>query len=83
NGTFVADGNGTCVVTGTGYDVSAKMTMSVGKKYVAVNSFEAARDLVMYYYPEGIQGSAETDTQVKYDGTSSIRIDYNFKANQT
>lgn len=84
NGAFVADGNGTCVVTGTGYDVSAKMTMSVGKKYVAVNSFEAPRDIVMYYYPEeGIEGSAETDTKVKYDGTSSVRIDYNFKANQT
>lgn len=85
NGEFVADSDGTCVVTGKAYDVTAKMTISVGKKFVAVNSFEAPRDIVMYYYPEntGIQGSAETDTSVKYDGTSSIRIDYDFKQNQT
>lgn len=85
DGSFVADGEGTCIVTGTGYDVSAKLTISVGKQYVAINSFEAPRDLVMYYYPDnsGIEGSAETDTDVKYDGTSSIRIDYKFLANQT
>lgn len=84
-GYFIADGDGTCVVTGKGYDVSSKMTISVGKKFVALNSFEAPRDIVMYYYPTdtGIEGSAETDTEVKYDGTSSIRIDYKFLANQT
>lgn len=85
DGYFIADGDGTCVVTGKGYDVSSKMTISVGKKFVALNSFEAPRDIVMYYYPAdtGIEGSAETDTDVKYDGTSSIRIDYKFLANQT
>lgn len=85
NGYFVADSDGTCVVTGKAYDVSSKMTISVGKKYVAVNSFEAPRDLVMYYYPAdtGIEGSAETDSDVSYDGTSSVRIDYKLLPNQT
>lgn len=85
DGYFVADSEGTCVVTGKGYDVSAKMTISVGKKFVALNSFEAPRNIVMYYYPEnsGIEGNAETDSNVQYDGNSSIRIDYKFKENQT
>lgn len=85
DGYFVADGEGTCVVTGNAYDVSAKMTVSVGKKYVAINSFEAPRDIVMYYYPTdtGVEGTAETDKDVAYDGTSSIRIDYKFLPDQT
>lgn len=81
---FVADGEGNCIVTGTGYDVSSSMTISVGKRLVALNSFEAPRDLVMYYHPEGeVSGSAETDNKVSYDGNASIRIDYKFKENQT
>lgn len=85
DGYFVADGDGTCVVTGIGYDVTSKMTISVGKKYVALNSFEAPRDIVMYYYPTdtGVEGTAEIDSDVSYDGTSSMRIDYKFLANQT
>ena len=85
NGYFVADGEGTCVVTGEGYDVSSKLTISVGKKFVAVNSFEAPRDIVMYYYPDnsGIEGSAEIDNSISYDGTSSMRIDYKFLPNMT
>ena len=85
NGYFVADSDGTCVVTGEGYDVSSKLTIAVGKKYVALNSFEAPRNIVMYYYPEntGIEGTAEIDNSLSYDGTSSLRIDYKFLANQT
>lgn len=85
NGYFVADGDGTCIITGSGYDVSARMTISVGKKFVALNSFEAPRDMVMYYYPTdtGISGTSETDTSESYDGIASIRIDYNFIPNQT
>ncbi len=85
DGYFVATGEGTCVVTGTGYDVSSKLTISVGKQFVAINSFEAPRNIVMYYYPTdtGIEGSAERDSDVSYDGKSSLRIDYKFLADQT
>lgn len=85
NGYFVADGDGSCVVTGSAYDVSASMTITVGKKFVAVNSFEAPRNIVMYYYPDDgtVEGSAESDSDTAYDGTSSVRIDYKFKPDMT
>lgn len=85
DGYFVAESEGNCIITGRGYDVSAKMTISVGKKFVALNSFEAPRDLVMYYSPEnsGIEGNAQTDSDEQYDGNSSIRIDYKFNADTT
>ncbi len=85
NGYFVADGDGSCVVTGSAYDVSAGMTITVGKKFVAVNSFEAPRNIMMYYYPDdgSVEGSAETDSDTSYDGRSSVRIDYKFKPDMT
>lgn len=85
NGYFVATGEGECVITGSGYDVSSKIRIYVGKKLVALNSFEAKRDFVMYYYPEnsGIEGKALSDDSVKYDGSRAVRIDYKFKENMT
>lgn len=85
NGSFVADKDGLCTVTAksASYGVSGMLQISVGKKYVAINSFEAPRDIVNIYYPasgSNISGGGAIDSTVSKDGSSSLRIDYSFEA---
>lgn len=87
NGVFTAKGEGTATVTveSEEFGVSSQLTIAVGKKHIAVQSFESGRDIVMYYYPEdsGISGNSEIVEGVAIDGKCSLKIDYNFKPNQT
>lgn len=83
NGEFIAVGDGLCTITAYSgkYGVSGQLKISVGKKYVAINSFEGPRDMVVSYYPasgSGVSGSSEIDSSVSKDGRSSLRIDYSF-----
>lgn len=84
NGEFIAAGDGVCTVTAHSakYGVTGQLKMSVGKKYVAINSFEGPRDIAVSYYPSsgaGITGSSSIDSKVSKDGRSSLRIDYSFE----
>ncbi|MGN1318358.1 MAG: phosphodiester glycosidase family protein [Lachnospirales bacterium] len=87
NGVFTATGEGiaTIKVTADEFGVSSKLTISVGKKHIAIQSFESGRDIVMYYYPEdsGISGNSEVVEGVSIDGKCSLKIDYNFSPNKT
>lgn len=87
NGLFVAKGEGTAVVTGTSdvFGVSSQLTISVGKKHIAIQSFESGRDMVMYYYPtdSGIKGSSSVVEGVACDGKNSLAINYEFMPNLT
>ena len=81
---FVADGDGVCTVTASGYGVTGQLKITVGKKYVAINSFEGPRSIVNYYYPENdssVSGGGSIDSTEHYDGTSCLKIDYKFKDN--
>jgi hypothetical protein len=82
---FTADAEGVCGVTATlpAYGVSGTLKIAVGKKYVAINSFEGSRNIVNYYYPSdgtGVSGGGYIDGTESYDGSSSLRIDYSFTA---
>ena len=84
NGSFVADKDGLCTVTAKSekYGVTGTLQINVGKKYVAINSFEGPRNIVNTYYPSsdsGISGGGAIDSTVSKDGRSSLRIDYSFK----
>lgn len=81
NGSFVADREGVCTVTASGYGVTGQLKITVGKKYVAINSFEGSREIVNHYYPEdgSVTGGGTIDSTVSYDGNSSLRIDYKFQ----
>lgn len=84
NGAFVADREGVCTVTASGCGVTGQLKITVGKKYVAINSFEGPREIVNHYYPEGdsgISGGGRIDSTQAYDGHSSLRIDYGFREN--
>ena len=84
NGSFVADKDGLCTVTAKSekYGVTGTLQINVGKKYVAINSFEGPRNIVNTYYPSsdsGISGGGIIDSTISKDGRSSLRIDYSFK----
>ena len=84
NGSFVADKDGLCTVTARSekYGVTGTLQINVGKKYVAINSFEGPRNIVNTYYPSsdsGISGGGAIDGTISKDGRSSLRIDYSFK----
>lgn len=86
-GYFVADKDGICTVTAASekYGVSGQLRISVGKKYVAINSFEGPRTISAVYYPSSgstISGGGAIDSTVSKDGTSSLRIDYSFEADK-
>ncbi len=87
NGVFTAHSEGMATVSAAldEFGVTAKLTISVGKKYIAINSFESQRDMSMYYYPEnsGISGDSKIIEGVACDGQNSLMIGYNFKPNLT
>lgn len=85
NGVFTAKSEGVAKVTATAKGVSSSITIGVGKRYIAINSFESARNMTMYYYPEdlGLTGSSNVISGVGSDGNSSLKISATFKANST
>lgn len=85
DGVFTAKSEGTAKITATTEGVSSSVTIGVGKRYIAVNSFESARKMTMYYYPEdlGITGSSNVVSGIGSDGSSSLKISGTFKANST
>lgn len=85
NGVFTAKSEGVAKVTATAKGVSSSITIGVGKRYIAINSFESARNMTMYYYPEdlGLIGSSNVISGVGSDGNSSLKISATFKANST
>ncbi len=85
NGYFVAKSEGTATLTASGYDVSSTLRIAVGKKHIAINSFESRRNMNMLFYPadSGLTGSASIEKGVGSDGSSSLRIDYGFVNNMT
>lgn len=88
NGTkFTAAGEGIATITGVSdkFGVSSQLKIAVGKKHIAIQSFESGRNIVMYYYPDnsGIKGSSKVVEGTASDGRSSLEINYEFKPNQT
>lgn len=85
DGMFIACSEGECTVTGTYNNVSDTVKIGVGKKTVAVDSFEESRDQILYQFPEdsGITGSSNTINGVAIDGKSSISLNYRFVPNLT
>lgn len=87
NGVFTAKGEGIASITGSAEDfgVSSQLTIAVGKKHIAVQSFESGRDMVMYYYPadSGIKGSSKVVENTGIDGRCSLQINYEFMPNLT
>ena len=85
NGRFIAKAEGEAIITAMGYDVSSSIKISVGKKHIAINSFEGNRSINMAYYPTdlGITGSSSIASGVSIDGNSSLKIDYGFKPKMT
>lgn len=87
NGVFTAKGEGIATITGSAqeFGVSSQLTVAVGKKHIAIQSFESGRDMVMYYYPaeSGISGSSKVVEGTGVDGKCSLQINYEFLPNLT
>ncbi len=87
NGVFTAKGEGIAKISveSEEFGVSSQLTIAVGKKHIAVQSFESGRDIKMYYYPEdgSVTGSSEVSEEAFYDGKCSLKISYGFAPNKT
>ncbi len=87
NGVFTAKSEGIATITGSADElgVSSQLTIAVGKRHIAVQSFESGRNMAMYYYPadSGISGSSKVVEGTGIDGRCSLQINYEFLPNLT
>lgn len=84
-GVLYAKKEGSATVTASYGDAVAKLTLSIGNKYVAVMSFEAKRKLTTTFNNTdgSITGTSYITNAVASDGKGCLAIDYGFAPNLT
>ncbi len=82
NGKFIAaNTTGQGIIEGFYGDVKIAVPVAIGEKVTPLESFEGDRLVEWSGYPSTVTGVVDIDTDIKYEGTKSIKMKYSFKNN--
>jgi hypothetical protein len=84
-GVFTGKSEGVATVTAKSHDVSTKLTIGVGKRYIAVNGFESYRNqkVTLSATDGSVKGSSNVVSGVGHEGSASLKVAYTFAGGKT
>jgi len=69
------------IIEGFYGDIKLVIPVAIGEKVTPLESFETDRTLEWSGYPADVTGEITKDTEIKYEGSQSLKMTYSFKNN--